>query len=312
MPQKFDIVCVGDVKIDTFLFLQKTNPHIRSVLETNEFCLKLGEKITVDKLQHFLGGDAANVAVGLTRLGLKSSLVAELGTDEFVQKIINSLKKENVDTSNLSETKGQESSFSIILSFGQERTIFSEHVVRNHDFNFDNIQTQWIYLTSLGEKWKNAYGKILTYLKKTNCHLAFNPGTLQINGAFKDIEKQMSRTDILFLNKEESMTILNIKNETLNIQELLTGLKKLGPKVVVITDGANGSYAIDENGNFFKQDIVPTQVVEKTGAGDAYSSGFLSAILKNKSIKEAMELGAKNSAATLGQVGAQNGLLYEE
>lgn len=312
MLTNFDVVCVGDAKIDTFLSFSKANTHIRLAPETNELCIKHGEKISVDKAQHLLGGDAANVSVGLARQGLKSTLVAELGDDLFSQKIIDGLNKEKVDTSCLQKTSGQEASFSVIISFQGERTIFSEHVTRIHNFNFENIATKWVYLTSLGNEWKDAYSKTLEFVQNSNRHLAFNPGTLQINGDFKDIEKQLSHTDILFLNKDEAMIILNTKNEISNIKDLLNGLKKLGPKIVIITDGGNGSYAMDGNGNYFEHGIIQTQVVEKTGAGDAYSSGFLSAILHNKSVQEAMELGARNSASAIGHVGAQTGLLYAQ
>ncbi|MBI2028047.1 MAG: carbohydrate kinase family protein [Candidatus Levybacteria bacterium] len=312
MPQNFDMVCVGNATVDAFLTLKEAKKYLRFLPETNELCIKFGEKITVDKVDLLVGGNAANVSVGLSRMSLKVGLMAELGNDEFAQKIINTLKKENVSTSFLKQTKGQNSSFSTIINFQGERTIFSEHVKRDHDFNFNSIQTKWIYLTSLGEEWKNTYDKTYEFVEKTNCQLAFNPGTLQINGDFKDIQKQMSIADILFLNKEEAEKVLSNKYRVSSIKEALRALQKLGPKIVVITDGKNGSYALEENGNFFQQGIIEAKIVEKTGAGDAYSSGFLSAILHNKSVKEAMLYGARNATSVISKVGAQTGLLYEQ
>src|SRR3989344_495282 len=176
----FDVICVGNAKIDSFLTLREANDHLRLMEETNELCIKFGEKITVGKTEILLGGNAANVAVGVSRLGLKAGLVAEIGIDEFAQKIINTLSKEKVDISNVKQTEGQQSSFSTIINFKGERTIFSKHVKRSHDFNFENVSTKWIYLTSLGEEWLSAYSKTVDFVKKVGCHLAFNPGTLQI------------------------------------------------------------------------------------------------------------------------------------
>lgn len=309
-PRDFDIICVGNAKIDTFLTLREANNHLRLMEETNELCIKFGEKITVDKAEVLVGGNAANVAVGTSRLGLNTAIVAEIGKDEFAQKIINTLSKEKVDVSNIKQTEGQQSSFSTIINFKGERTIFSEHVKRSHDFNFENISTKWIYLTSLGEEWINAYNKTVDFVKRTNRRLAFNPGTLQIQASLRNIENVLSITDVLFVNKEEAAKVLSIKYTALSIKELLTQLKKLGPKIVVITDGKNGSYAIDALGNISKKGIIETEVIEKTGAGDAYSSGFLSALINNKSITDAMNLGARNSASVIGKVGAQTGLLY--
>ena len=305
----FDAICVGNAKIDTFLTLSKEDHNLRFIKETNELCIKFGEKITVDKAELLLGGNAANVAVGVSRLGLKTALVAEIGTDEFAQKIINTLSVEGVDTSNVLQRKGQQSSFSTIINFRKERTIFSEHVKREHNFNFENISTKWIYLTSIGNDWEKAYEKTIDFVKSTGSYLAFNPGTLQIAAGARNLTDVLSLANVFIVNKQEGKALL--KNNSQNIQEVLIGLQKLGPKIVIITDGENGSFAIDEKGNIYRKAAVETKVVEKTGAGDAYSSGFISAFIKNKPIDEAMKWGSKNSASVINKVGAQTGLLYK-
>lgn len=308
IPHDFDVVCVGNAKIDTFLTLHEANQHLRLIKETNELCIKFGEKITVDKAEILLGGNAANVAVGTSRLGLVTTLVAEIGKDEFAQKIISTLKSENVNTSNVLQTEGQQSSFSTIINYKKERTIFSEHVKRSHNFNFVNIATKWIYLTSLGDEWRDAYNKTVNLANDNNCYLAFNPGTLQIEQGLNDMENVLTTTHALFVNKQEAEKILSTHSA---IEELLKNLQKLGPKIVVITDGENGSCAIDEKGNIYKKGVIETEVVEKTGAGDAYSSGFLSALINAKSINDAMDWGARNSASVINKVGAQAGLLHK-
>jgi len=311
MPHNFDVVCVGDAKIDTFLSLNEINEHLRLMKETNELCIKFGEKIIVDKAEILLGGDAANVSVGASRLGLSAAIIAEIGKDEFAQKIINILSKENVNIKKVLETEGLQSSFSTIINYKNERTIFSEHVKREHNFNFEDISTKWIYLTSLGEKWQDAYHKTVDFVREAKCNLAFNPGTLQITSGKNNIAQVLLITNLLFVNKDEAEDLLSYQHGQKNIDEIIANLQKLGPKIVTITDGENGSYTIDEEGNILKEEIVETKVVEKTGAGDAYSSGFLGAILYGKSIREAMNWGAKNSASVISKIGAQTGLLYK-
>lgn len=307
----FDIVCVGNAKIDAFLTLREANAHLRLIKETNELAIKFGEKVAVDKAELLLGGNAANVSVGTSRLGLNTAIIAEIGKDEFAQKIINTLVSEEVDTSNITQTEGQQSSFSTILNFRGERTIFSEHVKRSHDFDFKNITTPWIYLTSLGEEWQNAYSKSFNFIKETKSNLAFNPGTLQIKSGKNSIENVLSVTNMLFVNKEEGEELLNYQQGEENIEEIIKNLQQLGPKIVVITDGKNGSFTIDEKGEILKEEIIEAKIIEKTGAGDAYSSGFLAATLHGKSIREAMHWGTKNSASVIGKVGATAGLLHK-
>jgi len=310
MSHNFDIVCVGDAKIDIFLTLHQTKDHLRYAEDTNEICMKFGEKIVIDKAEILLGGDAANVAVGTSRLGLDSALVAEIGKDEFAQKIVSTLKNEKVNIENISKTEGQQSSFSTIINYKGDRTILSEHVKREHIFSFENISTKWVYLTSLGEKWLGAYSKTAEFVKKEGCSLAFNPGTMQIEDK-DNIKNILSLTNLLLVNKEEAEEILSFPYGQKTTEELLINLQKMGPKIVVITDGKNGSFAIDLQGNILNEKIIETEVVEKTGAGDAYSSGFLSALIYNKSIAEAMVWGAKNSASVIGKIGAQAGLLHK-
>lgn len=307
----FDIICIGNAKIDTFLTLHEANAYLRLIKETNELAIRFGEKIAVDKAEILLGGNAANVAVGISRLGLTTGIVAEIGKDEFARKIINTLSNENVDISNIAQTEGQQSSFSTIINFKGERTIFSEHVIRKHNFNFENIVTPWVYLTSLGNAWPDAYNKTVDFIKKTKSNLAFNPGTLQIESGKNSIENVLSVTNLLFVNKEEGEKLLGYPHGQKSIEEIITNLQKFGPKIVVVTDGKNGSHVIDMEGKVLEGEIIKATIVEKTGAGDAYSSGFLGAILHGEKIEEAMRWGAKNSASVIGKVGAQDGLLHK-
>lgn len=312
LMSSFDALCIGSAKIDIFLSILEGNPYVLLNKDAKKLCVSYGQKIPVDECSLQLGGNACNVSIGLAKLKIKTAIMAELGKDEFSQKIINGLQSENVNTDFLLQNPNNPSSFSVILSFQKERTIFSKHIEREHNFSFDGISTKWIYLTSLGQKWEKVYQLAETFAKSKGAKLAFNPGTLQLHEGYQKIKNILALSDILFVNKEEAVQILNIKNEISNIHSLLSGLQKLGPKIAVITDGENGSFAVNEKGEFFTQEVVPTLIVEKTGAGDAYASGFLAAMLSNLPIQTAMRWGTLNASATMTILGAQNGLLSRE
>jgi len=312
----FDVVTVGNAKIDIFLQVHDTNEHFRFNRETQELCVKAGDKARVDKAIFTVGGNAANVSVGIARMGLRTAVVAEIGADEFADKITNTLGRENVSEKYLKKTAG-ETSFSIIINFAGERTIFEEEIERDHDYNFDNISTGWVYLTSLGEKWRDAYQKTLDFVTKNNLRLAFNPGTTQLDSGGDAIEAVFHKTEILFLAKEEALKILRpdidlVESGESGVKRLLNLLREKGPKVVVITDGRNGSFMLDQNNNYYSNGIIESDVREKTGAGDAYASGFLSAIILGKDYQTAMRWGTANSASVIGKIGAQAGLLNRE
>jgi len=313
-----DVICVGDAKLDIFLTIDEKNAHVKLDTSTHELHFEHGEKIEVEKMSLSVGGNAANVAVGISRLGFKSSLVAEIGKDEFSQKIIDNLVQENVDIEPVKQITNEDSSITVGINFQGERTLFTEHVQREHDFDFERKTAKIVYLTSLGPIWEKAYEKTLEFIEKNNIKLFFNPGTLQIEKRNSIIWHIISKSEVLFVNKEEAEELLYgkeiaIPSKSENyIKKLLYGLKSLGARIVVITDGNNGSYAMDENHNTYKLGIIPCKIIEKTGAGDAYSSGFISAILNEENIKEAMRWGGFNSAGVIQEIGAQKGLLVRD
>jgi ribokinase len=309
-----DILCVGDSKIDIFLQIPQDNPHFGLNDEKNKLFVSFGEKIYIEKYILDIGGNATNAAVGIARLGLNAGLCAEIGEDELSQKILNNLKKENINTDLLLQTN-EDTSISVGLTYAADRTLFTEHVKRNHNFNFERLQTNFIYLTSLGNLWEETYEKTLNFVKQNNSKLAFNPGSIQLAKRGKIVMDVLEKTDYLFVNKQEAEEILYgeelslPKANTYQIKKLLYGLKSLGVQIPVITDGENGSYIQDKDNNIYHLGVIKTEVIEKTGAGDAYSAGFLSAIIHGLEIAEAMKWGAINSASVIGKIGAKEGLL---
>jgi sugar/nucleoside kinase (ribokinase family) len=313
----YDVICIGDAKIDAFLVFSDKDGAGKCRLDenTNELCFKHGEKIPVDRTYFSVGGNAANVSVGLSRLGVKSTIAAEIGDDEFSLKIINTLAVEGVERGFLKQDQSRESSFSVAITYKEDRTLFSEHIDRAHDFNYEHAESKWIYLTSLGNEWTNAYQKAINYCLENQVQMAFNPGTLQLREKSHIIENALQATGVLFVNKEEAEKLIyGYSNEYRNddIQQILTNLKSLGPKTVVLTDGENGSFALDENDNFYQQDHAPAEVVELTGAGDAFSTGFLAGRVYGLELQECMKWGNFNSASVIEKMGSQEGLLKKE
>lgn len=119
--------------------------------------------------------------------------------------------------------------------------------------------------------------------------------------------------DVLIVNKEEAERILygeilpHEKQES--VESLLFRLNRIGPKIVVVTDGENGSYAIDGEGKVFVQQAFKEKVTEKTGAGDGFSTGFLAGLLSGKDIQTCLIWGSADAAGVISKHGGQEGLL---
>jgi sugar/nucleoside kinase (ribokinase family) len=307
---RVDIFTVGNVLIDLLVSLSESTPFCRIDQKTHELCLKAGQKIPAEHVGFVIGGGASRVAVGMRRLGVTSAVYAEIGDDELAERIRKTLQEEQVETTGLIKT-AQVTSFTVGLNFQKERTLFTHHAKASHDFDFSSIEAKWIYLASLSHPWKNTYEDIVAYKEKTQVHMALNPGLLQLTEGLAYTKAMLKHVDVLFLNKQEAQMLLSTKEE--QIKRLLQGVgNMMEGKIAVITDGRNGSYATDGKGGYFQLGIVQSEVVERTGAGDGYATGFLAAIIYEQSVPVAMQWGSLNAAAVVGEFGGLSGLLTKE
>jgi ribokinase len=173
---------------------------------------------------------------------------------------------------------------------------------------------EWLYLSSLGENSLPYHHALMEKLKEwPNTKLAFQPGTFQIKLGAKELSEVYARSTIFFCNKEEAEKILDKKAGS-KMKDLLKGIQALGPKMVILTDDARGSYGIKEDGSMFHCIRYPDSrpVYEVTGAGDALASTTVAALALGKPLEEAVRWGATNASAVLQGIGAQKGLLSRE
>ncbi len=316
MEQKFSVVTVGDAIMDVFLAIDHSTKTCSVDPNTHMLHIASGSKILVDTAAFCIGGNACNVAVGLQRLGFSTAFIAELGDDIFGQEIVKELQNEQVNLDFAKITAGASSTFSVGMQMQKERTLFVRHITRKHDMQFDNLQTEWVYLTSVGNHWKELYQRVLAYKQKHNVQLAFNPGTQQFADGVDSFKDILAATDILFVNREEAEQILygHVPPEKKeNEENLLFRILRAGPKVICMTDGEKGSYCMDESGKLlFHSSDQTIKHIGKTGAGDGYAAAFLAARLLGKSLEEAMHWGTQEAIAVIGHIGAQTGLLTKE
>jgi ribokinase len=309
-----DVVTVGGATIDAFLQIEHGNDVVRFDHEHGDLLIKAGEKIEVDTCTFSLGGNACNVAVGLSRLGFSSGVCAEIGTDEFAQKIIHGLEYDRVKTDYLIQTSNTASSFAIALNIESERTLFVEHGNREHNFDLSTLAAKWMYLTSVGDKWEHVYRYMQDVVKEKNIQLVYSPGTLQLEKYTEEVKALFPLTKVLCVNKSEARRIVKfyLEKEETDVPTLLRLLHELGPEIISLTDGSVGGFALDSDGNIWDIDRFPQEVVERTGAGDAYATGFMAAIMEGNSVSDAMRYGTMNAASVIGTIGAEKGLLTKE
>ena len=312
MENKPDLISIGDASLDVFIAPTETDSLCRMDNKECVVCFSYGDKIPVKNLEFSVGGNAANNAVGTTRLGVKTCLVLTLGDDMVGNQIVERLRVEGIDLTYVIQQPGTSSNYSSVITYGGERTIFTYHAPRSYEFPVQLPVTPWVYLTSMGESYRPFYNHMVDWLKKNpTIKLAFNPGSWQLKAGMEGIGDVMALTTLIFVNREEAEKLIQMEDSHGKEKDLLLGLGKLGPKVCIITDGNNGSY-ISDGKTFLKATVLPVDAYERTGAGDAFGSGALSAIIKGKSFEEALIWGTVNSASVIGFIGAEKGLLRAE
>ena len=307
-----ELLSVGDANLDAFI----TPAESESLCDINtKECLiafSYADKIPVKNLEFSVGGNAANNAVGTKRLGVNVGCVLTLGDDSTGLQIIEKLKAENVDLTYVIFQPATLSNFNVAVTYTGERTIFTYHAPRSYEFPVNLPKVPWLYLTSMGESYKPFYNHITDWLiQNPETNLAFNPGTWQFRGGITAIGNIFKQSTIVFVNKQEAEKLTGFEAKDKVTKELLTALSGLGPKLSVITDGGNGSYVFDGN-KYLHCGILPVDAYERTGAGDAFGSGFLAATIEGKPIEEALIWGTVNSASVIGYAGSQKGLLTKD
>jgi sugar/nucleoside kinase (ribokinase family) len=302
------VLSVGEATLDSFIFVSDANVHCNIDKSKCEFCINYASKIMADNVEFHVGGNAANTAVSFSRLGFHSQLYSMRG-DDWIGKVIDEqLHKEGVDCRYVDVEKGP-TSYATALVFHGERNLVIYHVPREYRLpDFDDVD--WVYLTSMGKAYDGAYDKVVSFVKKCGAKVSFNPGTFQLKAGVESLKKILNVTEVLFVNKEEAQLLTELPASA-KLREIAEALFDLGPNVIVITDGPKGAYTFDGH-QLLYCDIFPIEVVERTGAGDSFASGFTAALLNGEDIGEAMRWGMANSAGVVSKVGPEQGLLTKD
>jgi len=309
-----DLIAIGSVLKDIIIITDrgKIFKTPKDKLAPEWLGFELGEKIKVSRVYQNIGGVAASVSLGLSKLECKSLPFSTIGEDADGHWLAKELKKAKVQTNGITVDKKRLTPFSVILidKNSGERVIFTQK--SSGDFNLTSLfklKAKYFYVSSLKGKIKEQTKIVLDCLSKNKSRLIVSPSTSQIRDDFPDLKKMLRVASIVILNKNEAIEIASkTKSDRVDIKSLISMLYELGPKMVCITDGANGAY-VGNNEKILYCPIMKVKTVDMTGAGDAFASGFLGFFLKEKSVEDSLRAGIINSANVVRFSGTTKGLL---
>lgn len=308
----YDVLCVGDAATDVFIRLSDAHIRVREDDNGHWMDLPFGGKVPFEYARTVeAGGNAANAAVGFSRLGLSTAIAAHVGNDEIGRTMQAALEYEGVDTHLVWFDPAQPSNRNFVLWFGQDRTILVHHEL--YDYHWPHLSPRevprWIYLSSVGSDAAEYYDEIVAWLNsEPSVRFIFQPGTFQIAQGADAMRGLYRRADVLVCNREEAVEIGG--GDHAQLADILESLHRLGPSIVVVTDGPEGAYASDGSRRYrIPAYPDPCPPKERTGAGDAFSSALVAALVQGLSLEVALTWAPVNAMSVVQEVGSQRGLL---
>lgn len=239
------------------------------------------------------GGSAANTMVGLSRLGCSTSIIGKIAEDEDGDLIEYNLAINGIYTNNLiySETGSTGKCLGFVDKDG-ERCLYIDPGV-NDEIRLDEINPLNImrckimhYTSFVGDSFKTQI-ELLELLNK-DCVLSFDPGMLYVQKGLDELRPILERTNILLINEAELRLLCN--NNESSLKELAIGFLDMGIETVVIKQGSKGVFAMN-NQETCEVESYKCDVVDTTGAGDSFNSGFLYSYLKGYDLEKSCQIG---------------------
>ena len=305
----FDAITIGDYSLDIILEISENKEQVKVEPLNNSLILSREDKILVDGFYSAIGGNACNVAVGLARLGLNTSYATFYGNEWWYENFLSEMQSNKVDLSLTKKISQKAANYSTSLFFKNEKTMLVHNSVNAYALDKEFPLPKILYVSSIGPTYESFFEELSDFVYRHKTILAFNPASHQFTKTLSSYRNLLAVTEFLFVNKKEAQKILTTDEKS--VSKLLSQLAELGVKSIILTDQTNGAYLYFEEKTYFCP-IFPLPVKQKTGAGDAFASGFLAGFFYQESPIDALRWGTFNSGSVVSKNGPHDGLLYKE
>lgn len=313
----FDVVTIGTATRDVFLrsplFKVLRDPdHLKKIgfVSGEAECFALGSKLEVGKPVFATGGGAINAAVTFRKQGFSVAAVGKVGDDDSGAAVLNDLKKEGIRPF-LSVDKNEGTGHStVLLTEGGERTILvyrgaAEKLVKR-DIPFSKLKTKWVYIAP-GKMPATVLEEVALHFKKQGASIAINPSRFYLEHEGERLRKMLKFFDVVFVNREEASYLTGVPYE--HERKIFKKFDELIKGIAVVTDGARGAKVSDGRYLYSAGIFKEKKLVDRTGAGDAFASGFVAGLIQKQDVTYALRLASANATANVEAIGAHGGVL---
>ena len=271
-----------------------------------------GKLVLFDELEIHTGGCANNTAIALARLGVSVGAMGKIGNDRFGDLILHTLAENQVDTAGIQQNVNVNTSFTFVAIASDGERSFCHYIGANgelseDDLNWDIIKTAKIlHIAGAlvmprfdGQPMANVLQKAKTLGITTSLDTAWDATGKWL----ETLEPCLPFVDIFLPSLTEAQHLTG-KSE---VREISTFLRNYGISTIGLKMGERGSYVSTPEEELFVP-AYPVNIVDATGAGDAYVAGFLTGTVKGWDLKTTAELASATGAACVTAIGTTAGI----
>lgn len=315
-----DVITIGTATYDVFLRsnlfkVLRDEEHLERIgFKTGEAnCFALGGKLEIQEPVFIPGGGAYNASVTFARQGLKTSVMCKIGKDRLGDEIMRSLKSEKIVPNVARDTHLPTGYSSILLVPGGERTILvyrgASGGFQKKDIPFSKFFAKWAYIAP-GEISFSVLFPAMRALKKNGVKIAFNPSKHYLEMKKSDMHAVLGLCDVVITNREEASFMTDMKYT--DEKGIFRKFDEIVGGIAVVTDGRRGATVSDGSYVYRAGVFEEKEIVDRTGAGDAFGSGFVAGLMQKNDINFALRLASANATSVVEHIGGTAGVLTKE
>ena len=317
----YDVIAIGSTTIDSFWKTDFELTDYKKAPSGKAISIPFGEKYGVEDVVFTLGGNAANASVTFARQGFRTALFTKIGRDSLGAEVKRRLEAEKVSESLIEYSKDKSTSFSVLLLQKGERSILTHHGAINgftlKNVNLSRLKSRFWYVSLPGESYRE-FDRLLEYAVKNKIGVALNPSYRQLVGSGRaKLLKHLKNIDFLVVNDGEAASLAGIPFA--RHKEVFKKLDELVPGIVAVTAGPKGVMVSDGEVVYCAGVFPEKKIADRTGAGDAFGSGFLAGLLARgwdgrkktgaETVEYAIRLASANATSVVEKIGATPGVL---
>ncbi len=295
-PKHLDVLAIGHVLMD----LRFTVSHFAGP----------DEEAVIEDQSRGVGGSAANVAIGVRRLGGYSGVIAKVGLDSFGRNAVEGLMREGVDISGIKIGIGS-TGFSVVIIDRDGRIALYGFKGVAEELRPDEIDEEligrasYVHIASLRP---DTSLKAAAKAQELGKRVSWDPGRVLCRRGLKSLRSLIKLTDIVLLNREECLRLTSSGS----VEECAERLRSIGPEAVIVKLGGEGVYALSDDVKGHYPAFKVGRVKDATGGGDAFAAGLLTALSRGWSFEDALRYGQAVAAIKVTRLGSNAIPTHEE